>query len=610
MDYTKEDFATSKPYEDVLSIEDPFQRETAKAQLAEYARTVLKIKNFNTLWKAYLQSQKKRNSNNLTAFTGQKMDLDSGDWIANDYGISRPGTYGEEIACPHPVMPVERLVNIDTNIVKMKLAYCNGDRRWKEIIVDKSILASRQKVVQLSDQGIEVTSENSGAFVKYMSDVCTLNYKEIPEKKSVSRLGYIQDEGFSPYVDNLVFDGDQNFKHAFDSIKSHGNYADWISLMRNIRQTNVAARIELAASFASALVQPCGCLPFFVHLWGGESGTGKTVALMIAASVWGNPDLHNGGYIQTFNSTMVGRERFAAFFNNLPLCIDELQLTKDAHGKMMFDVYQLAEGIGRSRGNKTGGVDKTPTWSNCIMTTGETPITGGNAGAGAINRVIEIECSPTHKIVESGHDVVAALCKAYGHAGRDFVSHLYTDSGDELRRSQKLYSAFFKELSENDTTEKQAMAAACILVADTLATEWIFKDGRALTVSEIAQFLASKSAVSIGPRGYQYICDWVARNANKMRSRPDESYNDVYGLVQDNVAYIISSVFRQAVEEAGFSPQALLSWMRETGKLKVQNASRGRTTIAKRINGVVTRCVAIRLEIDGEDISDEDLPFD
>jgi hypothetical protein len=610
MDYTKEDFATSKPYEDVLSIEDPFQRETAKAQLAEYARTVLKIKNFNTLWKAYLQSQKKRNSNNLTAFTGQKMDLDSGDWIANDYGISRPGTYGEEIACPHPIMPVERLVNIDTNIVKMKLAYCNGDRRWKEIIVDKSILASRQKVVQLSDQGIEVTSENSGAFVKYMSDVCTLNYKEIPEKKSVSRLGYIQDEGFSPYVDNLVFDGDQNFKHAFDSIKSHGNYADWISLMRNIRQTNVAARIELAASFASALVQPCGCLPFFVHLWGGESGTGKTVALMIAASVWGNPDLHNGGYIQTFNSTMVGRERFAAFFNNLPLCIDELQLTKDAHGKMMFDVYQLAEGIGRSRGNKTGGVDKTPTWSNCIMTTGETPITGGNAGAGAINRVIEIECSPTHKIVESGHDVVAALCKAYGHAGRDFVSHLYADSGDELRRSQKLYSAFFKELSENDTTEKQAMAAACILVADTLATEWIFKDGRALTVSETAQFLASKSAVSIGPRGYQYICDWVARNANKMRSRPDESYNDVYGLVQDNVAYIISSVFRQAVEEAGFSPQALLSWMRETGKLKVQNASRGRTTIAKRINGVVTRCVAIRLEIDGEDISDEDLPFD
>ena len=610
MDYTKEDFATSKPYEDVLSIEDPFQRETAKAQLAEYARTVLKIKNFNTLWKAYLQSQKKRNSNNLTAFTGQKMDLDSGDWIANDYGISRPGTYGEEIACPHPVMPVERLVNIDTNIVKMKLAYCNGDRRWKEIIVDKSILASRQKVVQLSDQGIEVTSENSGSFVKYMSDVCTLNYNEIPEKRSVSRLGYIQDEGFSPYVDNLVFDGDQNFKHAFDSIKSHGNYADWISLMRNIRQTNVAARIELAASFASALVQPCGCLPFFVHLWGGESGTGKTVALMIAASVWGNPDLHNGGYIQTFNSTMVGRERFAAFFNNLPLCIDELQLTKDAHGKMMFDVYQLAEGIGRSRGNKTGGVDKTPTWSNCIMTTGETPITGGNAGAGAINRVIEIECSPTHKIVESGHDVVAALCKAYGHAGRDFVSHLYTDSGDELRRSQKLYSAFFKELSENDTTEKQAMAAACILVADTLATEWIFKDGRALTVSEIAQFLASKSAVSIGPRGYQYICDWVARNANKMRSRPDESYNDVYGLVQDNVAYIISSVFRQAVEEAGFSPQALLSWMRETGKLKVQNASRGRTTIAKRINGVVTRCVAIRLEIDGEDISDEDLPFD
>ena len=86
----------------------------------------------------------------------------------------------------------------------------------------------------------------------------------------------------------------------------------------------------LAASFASPILSLVGSLPFFVHLWGVDSGTGKTVGLMAAASVWGNPAL--GSYIQTFNATQVGHERTAAFLNHLPMCIDELQLTKDSHG--------------------------------------------------------------------------------------------------------------------------------------------------------------------------------------------------------------------------------------------------------------------------------------
>ena len=40
---------------------------------------------------------------------------------------------------------------------------------------------------------------------------------------------------------------------------------------------SLTARILLAASFASPLLEPLNCLPFFVHLWGVDSGTGKTV---------------------------------------------------------------------------------------------------------------------------------------------------------------------------------------------------------------------------------------------------------------------------------------------------------------------------------------------
>ena len=96
--------------------------------------------------------------------------------------------------------------------------------------------------------------------------------------------------------------------------------------MLDIRiERNPCARIMLAASFASALVEPCDCLPFFVHLWGGTE-SGKTVALMLAASVWASPLM--GDYIRTFNSTAVAQELTAGFVNSLPLCYDELQIVK------------------------------------------------------------------------------------------------------------------------------------------------------------------------------------------------------------------------------------------------------------------------------------------
>ena len=602
--YTKEEFSTPGPYEDILSIQNPFQREVATNQLAQYAKSVgVGITGFKRMMKLYIQSKENDRMvylDHVTAFTGQKLELDSGEWTCDDFGVSRHGKFGEEIACPHPILPVERLVNIDTGGEKLKLAFCKGDRRWREVIAEKKVLASNTSILGLADSGIAVTSENSRALVKYISDMENLNYDLIPEKKSVARLGYIDGEGFSPYVDGLVFDGDLNFRSIFESIKSAGSRQKWIDLARSLRQGNVMARIVLAASFASPLVSPCGSLPFFVHLWGGESGTGKTVALMLAASVWASPEM--GRYIQTFNSTVVGREKLAAFLNHLPLIVDELQLAKDSRGKLAFDVYALAEGVGRTRGNKNGGIDRTPTWSNCILTSGETPITNSSAGAGAVNRVIEIECLSSRKIIEDGHTTAGILRKNYGFAGREFAERLYQDGNTE--RAAELYKKHFRALSENDTTEKQAMAAAVILTADELATEWIFQDGRAITEQEISQFLSSRAAVSSGRRGYDYFCDWAAQNANRLRG--DVEMGDVYGTISGDQVCIIRSVFNRVAEEAGFSPAALLSYLKENGLIE----TRGRAmTCSRRVNGVRTECVCLKVDLGGENSLLEDEEF-
>lgn len=577
---------TTAPYEEVEKVKDPFQREALTKAMAEYAVSV-DFRGFQKMLIAHRNSLKQAQNtiyiDNVTQFTDQPLELDAGDWNCDDFGVTRGNGAFEEMACCHPIMPVERLVNVDTGVEKLKIAYSKG-RKWRDIIVDKKTLASTNAITSLADMGIAVNSENAKYLILYLHDVENRNYDAIPETKCVSRLGWIDDEGFSPYVDGLTFDGSVNFGPFFKSVRSVGSQDKWLEIAIAARKYSTLAKIVLAASFASVLVHPLGCLPFFVHLWGG-SGAGKTVGGMLAASVWADPE--KGRYWFSFDATKVGQEKTAAFFNSLPLIMDDFQLERAGGNKKTFDgiIYSLAEGVGRVRGTKSGGIEKVPTWSNCIITNGETPITSAGSGGGAVNRVIEIEC--TKALFEDPHLVAKTVRKNFGFAGREFVSHLDKVA---LEEAYEMFQTHYKAFMESNSTDKQAMAAACIVVADALATRWIFQDDNALTATELAKYLQSKSAVSVGDRGYQYMCDWVTKNANKLRDGIEQG--DVYGVIDGDWVYVISTVFRQAAEDAGFSSAALLSWLKEHGLIQTRAK---RNTKGRRINGVLTECVVMML---------------
>ena len=602
--FEKDDFLTTTPYEALYAYhKEPFTHAAKMEELAAYS--VSKgFKGFKTMYKKYVESLKAQSGtiyiDNVTNFTNQPLELNAGDWEADDSGIFKKNGYNDEVACPHPIMPVERLVNIDTGEEKLQLAFRKGTI-WRKLIFSKTVLASSNKVTELAGSGIAVTSQNAKAFIQYISDMENLNYDLIPEKKSIGRFGYIPDEGFSPFVDGLIFDGDANFKAMFQTVRSRGSETKWLETAAEVREMSTTAKIILAASFASVLLEPLNCLPFFVHLWGVDSGTGKTVALMVAASVWGDPAV--GAYVKTFDGTVVGMEKTAAFLNNLPFCLDELQLAKDSKGRTTFDVYKLAQGVGRTRSNRSGGVDLTPTWRNCILTTGESPLTGTASGAGAVNRVIDIECKSAQAVIKDGMRISGAVKRNYGFAGRKFVERLYQPG--VIDQVSERYRELFRILSDRDTTEKQAMAAAAIILADEMACQWIFSGQQPLTIEQVSEFLASKAAVSAGDRGYKYLCDWVTQNSNKLCGRSENPNIEVLGALEDGRAYIIRSVFERILQDAGYSTAAMISYLKQSNLIE----TRGRAnTKGKRINGIPTECFCLRLpsvELDDETDPDE-----
>ena len=604
-EYTAEQYLnTSEPYEFLYQYkENKFMLKQLLQKMKAKAGAV-GVKCFVALFDAYCQMQAKQQGvilENSTQFDGQELELFSGEYICDDLGVMIQDKYGfENIICRHPIMPVRRLVNVDSGEERLQIAYRKG-RFWRTLIAEKSTIASSNKILDLASNGVLVTSENAKALSKYLLEIEDLNYETLPEQKSVSRLGWVGG-GFSPYVDDLVFDGENNFKNIFNAVKSSGSREKWIDTMKSLRAEKTAGRLFLAASFASVLLEPCGVLPFFVHAWGGTE-VGKTVGLMIAASVWASPKA--GDFITTFNSTLVGQEMMASFLNSMPMCIDELQIQSSA-GVKDFDktIYQLTEGIGKTRGAKTGGLQKVNTWRCCFISNGERPISNANSGGGAINRIIEFEC--TDKVYSDLVGICNLVTNNYGFAGREFVEYLQQEgASDRVRALQKEY---YQKLLKTESTEKQTLSASVILAADHLATELFFNDGNNLTVTDMVKIMTKKDDVNVNMRAYDYILDLIAVNPNKFKTNDFGEYQgEVWGKIDGNHIYIIKSVFDREMGNQGFNSTAFLSWAKRMDLL-VCDANK-RTKKARITNGA-TNCVCI-IKKNEEDLPeiDDDLDF-
>jgi hypothetical protein len=597
--WKKSDYLESKgPYKWILNNTDDLFKQSQLVNIIAEKAAEVGVKNFKSLWQDYLTSLKPVRTSSLTRFTDQAAPMRCGDYECTDGGVTGWGQGGLVTVCTHPIMPVCRLVNIDTGEVSLEIAYSRGGK-WRNAVFEKSVLASSQKIISLASCGIDVDTGKAQALVTYLSALENMNYNELPEIRNVGRLGWIDGYGFSPYVDNLSFAGDEYSRHIFECVRAGGRYEEWMRVAREVRSgKSVVARIMLAASFASVLVKPMNALPFIAHIWSSNAGTGKTVGLYLAASVWGSPAV--GDYCKTFNASPVGYEYLEAFCGNLPLCLDELQCIKgndrDTFDKMIF---MLCEGSGKTRGARSGGLQRSTHWRNCTISTGNEPITRGNSGAGAINRVIEIDCKD-EPLFENPRDVVEIITTNFGFAGKLFVEQLSNKEIMEIARN--IQGAFAEQIIPK-VEPKQALSASLILTADALAEMIVFNDGIALTAADIMPYLVTTRMANSNLRAYNWLTDTIASNPNKFGQNVHNDYQgECWGTIDDitGTAYIIKSHFDRIMETEGYNPTSFLSWAKRNGKLKY---SEGRYTISKRLPGVktVARCVGISVYLDEDD---------
>ncbi len=596
---------------DRYRIKEKFKKliQAQEKQLRE-ARKALAVKAVNT-------DEQSSNSMTMEFEPGEVIYAQTGKWIVSERGVKSISFAGPVVASHYPIIIAERMVSRDTHKEKVKLMWKKNNRVCS-IMPYRSEISSNSKIVNLSDYGFPATSETARALVSYLSDYEALNYDLIPMKESTAKLGWI-DGDFLPYSNSeIIFDAHPSYSHVFDSIKSEGSFNTWLSLLRIIRKSGrQEPLVYLAGSFASVLLHWLNVSPFMINLY-GKTGGGKTVNLMLATSIWGDPS--KGQYIIESTSTVNSMEQYLNLLNHLPLMIDDLSKIRDRDKDRFPElIYMLCAGRGKGRLTKDIGLRDTASWNNVILTNMERPLTDGNMKGGAVNRVLDFEIQQGN-IFENGNAVVEIISQNYGHAGKLFVQAIQSIGAEKLKEKvhenmQKI-KAFTRAQGE-EKEEKQIIPLAVLLTADQISEEVIFKDGIHCDMKYCVAALKNEEEVSEMDRAYNHLIDAVQIYRNRFEPAESGEYRgEIWGCFPrgGKTVAIVPSAFEKIGEMYNFSPFQFAKWAKEENILEYESGKlQKKVTIPG--TGKKVRCYVFKIEDDHEeeefiDGKQEEIPFD
>jgi len=602
--FTADDFTgTVRPYEYLAQIQDTLNRAVMTSKFKKIARSNgIDARTFDMLLreaekKADQQAQEDA-TRQVTNFTGLKKQMTCTGYYCNDKGIYREGPYGPIRIIPHPLLPTKRITNIETKELKMELAFRRGREDWEHVVVPREQIASAQKIIALSGRNIAVNSENAKEVVRYIAEIENDNYDDLEKGYSISRMGWLPDGQFMPYTADVSFDGESaEYRKIYDDLTvPKGDEQVWMGIAEEARRgDSVPNRILLAASFAAPLVKLINSPSFLVHFW-GDPGCGKTVGLMLGASVWGYPEL--GGFAKTFYCTKTSNEIMASFCCNLPVFLDDLKIAESASqkDKKNFDdvIYMLCAGGNKNRATVNADLKYQRKWATCTISNSEAPILQEDSAGGADIRTIEVNFKDT-KFFSSddrAREISGILKQNYGFVGRKYIEQLRKMSPEDLKKSHDRYKKLLPPSDEVDS--KLTVAAAVILLADKIATDCIFKDGRNLQPDEIAEFLTRKSESNESARNYRALLEWV--NINKARFDPSsDNKGEFYGIIENGILYTFGRVLKKALDGKSIKP--FLFWAKKNNKLIFDDDKQRYQTQKTLVSGEPKKwCYAIILE--------------
>lgn len=268
------------------------------------------------------------------------------------------------------------------------------------------------------------------------------------------------------------------------NFKGRGTLDDWRREVGARCAGNSRLVFAVSVAFAAPLLHVAEMESGGVHFVGGSSG-GKTTLLRIASSVCGGPD-----YMGRWRATDNGIEGGAQQHCDALLALDELaQIDPKVAGET---AYMLANGDGKARAQRAGGMRATARWRLLFLSAGEIGLAqhmaeaGKQAKAGQEIRIAEIQADAGKGLgvfeeihgETNGADFARALDRAlrqyYGTAFPAFLDALVrqqSEIADTLKEARKAFARRYLTEDASGQARRVADRFGLVGAAGELATK-------------------------------------------------------------------------------------------------------------------------------------------
>jgi len=359
---------------------------------------------------------------------------------ANNGGVyirtsNEEGEPDEELIYHNDIYIVNRIVDVELGEVVVIRLHLPQDG-VREFTVPLTAVTSREEFrKQMSMQGVAVTKMDK--LMTYMTTWINELQATTKADKARTQFGWTDDTHKSFVVGNqeITADGVSSNPPSkataglMNAFKPKGSLEQWKQMANFYNRDGFELHQYIVASaFGSPLMalMPVACSGLHVH--SKDHGLGKTTAMYVGASVWGDPEQLVVNAVDTQNSLMLRGE----VYKNLPFYIDELT---NGDGEQLSNlVYQLSSGKQRNRmsGNSNTERVRGEPWSLLAVSTGNTSVietisSFKNAPKAEAARLLETKAVKLFDETKTKHltDKHQANSKnIHGHAGVPYMQHV------------------------------------------------------------------------------------------------------------------------------------------------------------------------------------------
>lgn len=338
----------------------------------------------------------------------------------------------------------------------------------------------------LSYQGVMIAPDQRA---RNLFQCYLMSYQTGQYALCVDRVGWHDDVFVLPHKqigqsssDLIVYQANNALDNRY---QSKGTLEQWRSNVAQLAENHSLLAFSLCTAFAGQLLDPLNQQGGGFHIK-GSSSKGKSTALNLASSVWGNPKQ----FYRTWRATGNALEHTAYMHNDSFLVLDEIG--EIANPKELGNVvYMLANGLGKGRMTKQITAKPMHQWKVIFLSSGEKSLKdimteqGQKTKLGQEIRLADIDIDQSEygifddiDFAEDGATQAIELSKrmadCYGVAGIAWLEYLTSNKGERMDEARELLDQYRQSLTVNQSQGHIVRVAnyfALVAVAGELATK-------------------------------------------------------------------------------------------------------------------------------------------